>query len=226
MRMLTVIATRDELTRRLYIGEKVPLPAKNLAIAVCTMVLLATARDSAQAQQHGMHGPRWGFAAATTASKGVLHPRLTRTWNPSDNLDSVWIVMGRSRTAPVDSIRLSIKAGPSHLAYEENLIAATYRSDSLGQWVTLPSSLLRPGRGERNVPMPMRVIGVFSPTTIASWARSQNPNHPVVTRIAADVWRRKTYERAELYLEPPTVDTKTKPIVAPRKPSPVKPVKN
>jgi hypothetical protein len=66
--------------------------------------------------------------------------------------------------------------------------------------------------------MPMRVLGVFSPSAIALWARSQNPSRPVVTRVAADIWRRKTYERAELYLESPAVDPKPK-IVSPKRKS-------
>jgi hypothetical protein len=73
--------------------------------------------------------------------------------------------------------------------------------------------------------MPMRVLGVFSPTAVASWARSQNPNHPVVTRVAADVWRRKTYEREELYLESPAVDQRPKTVTPQRKPIPAKPVR-
>lgn len=172
-------------------------------------LLVAIVSSAAQSQQPGTHGPNWGFAVASAASKDVRHPRLTRIWNPIENLDSVWIVMGRSHTAPIDSIRISVRSGPSRLASERNPLAATYRSDSLGQWLTAPTTLLRPGTGERNVPMPMRVLGVFSPSAIVSWARSQNPKHPVVTRVAADVWRHKTYERTELYLESPAVDAKS-----------------
>jgi hypothetical protein len=184
--------------------------------------LLTIAVNRAQAQQRGVHGPRWGFASAGSAD--VRHPRLIRTWNPSDDLDTVWIVMGRSHTAPVDSIRISVRSGPPRSTSGGDPIAATYLSDSLGQWVTAPRTLLHPGKGERNVPIPMRVLAVFSPSEIASWARSQNPNRPIVTRVAADVWRRKTYEHAELYIDARAVDPKA--IVAPqRKPNPVTPVR-
>jgi len=67
--------------------------------------------------------------------------------------------------------------------------------------------------------MPMRVLGVFSPSAIATWARSQNPDHPVVTRVAVDIWRRKTYERTELYLESPVVDAKPTVVPQQRKPT-------
>jgi hypothetical protein len=71
----------------------------------------------------------------------------------------------------------------------------------------------------------MRVLGVFSPSAIASWARSQNPTRPVVTRIAADIWRRNAYERAELYLESPVVEAKPKTFSPKLKPNSVKPVR-
>jgi hypothetical protein len=199
--------------------------SKKIYQAFWTMGFLLVANSHAQSQQLGMHGPRWGFAVASSVSKDTRHPRLARTWNHSDNVDTVWIVMGRSHTAPVDSIRLSVRSGPPPLASEKDPIAATYRSDSLGQWAALPVTLLSPGYGERNVPMPMRVLGVFSPSAIASWARSQNPNRSVVTRVAADVWRRKTYERVELYLEPPAINRKQQPIATQSKASSVKKVR-
>jgi hypothetical protein len=201
----------------------VPLPSKMFCGALWTISFLVIGRNSAQAQQRGMHGPQWGFAIAS--AKDARHPRLTRTWNPSGNLDSVWIVMARSHTAPVDSIRLSVRSGPPRLASDKDIAAATFRSDSLGQWVTAPASLLRAGSGERNAPMPMRVLGTFSPTAIASWARSQNPNRPVVTRVAADVWRRNTFERKEVFLESPAVDVTPKPVSAPRRLNAAKPVR-
>jgi hypothetical protein len=43
--------------------------------------------------------------------------------------------------------------------------------------------------------------------------------------VAADVWRRKTYEREELYLESPAVDPKSKTVSPQRKPNPAKPVR-
>jgi hypothetical protein len=189
--------------------------SNNISRLLCGILTLVVGAKPAHAQMHGMHGPRWGFAVASAASKDLRHPRLTRTWNPTEDLDSVLIVMGRSKTAPVDSIRILIKSGPSSLALGNDLSAAAYRSDSLGQWLTVPKSLLHPGTGERNVPMPMRVLGVFSPSAMASWARSQSPSRPVVTRMAADVWRRNTFERAELYFEAPTADP-----TAPARPRP------
>jgi len=197
--------------------------SRTRSVAYYTMVFLLIAENAAQSQQRMIHGPQWGFAIAST--DGVQHPRLTRIWNPSGNLDSIWIVMGRSHTTPVDSIRLSVRSGPPRLASEKDFDAATLRSDSLGQWVTAPARLLRAGRGERNAPMPMRVLGSFSPTTIASWARSKNPSRPVVTRVAADVWRRNTFERKEVYLESPAVDVKPKPDSAPRKMNAAKPAR-
>ncbi len=191
-----------------------PLQANKRTYGLRAAIFLFALANRAESQQHGIHGPRWGFAVASAVSKDVRHPRLTQSWTSNEDLDSVWIVMGRSHTAPVDSIRLSIRSGPSRLMSETDAAAASFRSDSIGEWVNVPSGLLRSGGGERNVPMPMLVLGAFSPTAIESWARAQNPNRPVVTRIAAQVWRRKTYERAELYLENGSV---AKPKTLPRK---------
>lgn len=200
------------------------MPQSKTLIAVLGTLILSIASDAAQAQQRGMHGPRWGFAVVSASSKDLRHPRLTRTWNATDNLDSVWILIGRSHTAPIDSIRISIRSGPSALIRERDPAVAAARSDSLGQWVTLPGTLVRLSGGERNTPVPMRVLGVFSPSAIASWARSQNPNHPVVTRVAADIWRRKAFERAELYLEFRAADAKLRITAPSRKTTPLKPV--
>jgi hypothetical protein len=197
---------------------------KRFTTISCVAIFLLAASDVAQAQQRGTHGPRWGFAVASGTSRDARHPRLATIWNPADNLDSVWIVMGRSHTLPVDSIRISARSGPPRLASEKNPLVAAHRSDSLGEWVALPTTLLRRGSGERNVPMPMRVLGVFSPTALEAWALSQNPKLPVVTRIAADIYRRKTYEHAELYLEASAVGRER--IVSPQsKPKPAKPVR-
>jgi hypothetical protein len=202
----------------------VPSRLSKLVPSLWTMVFLAIAKNPVQAQQQAIHGPLWGYAVAPAKSRDMRQLQLTRTWNPSRNLDSVWLVMGRSHGAPIDSIRYSIKSGPLRLMSQKDPIAATYRSDSLGGWLTVPASLIRPGGGERNVEMPMLVLGVFSPSAITSWARSQNPNRPVVTRVAADVWRRKTYEREELYLEAPAAEQKTT-VPPQRKPIPAKPVR-
>ena len=197
---------------------------KLLSGVFCGVVLLAIARNSAHAQLRAIHGPLWGYAVAPSKSRDTRQLQLTRTWNPTRDVDTVWLVMGRSHTAPVDSIQYSIRSGPPRLASAKDPVAANYRSDSLGGWLPVPASLVSPGRGERNAGMPMRVLGVFSPSAITSWARSRNPNRPVVTRVAADVWRRKTYEREELYLEAPAADPRA--IVQPqRKPNPAKPVR-
>lgn len=199
-------------------------PLKILPTILSTVIPLVLAISQVQAQERGIHGPRWGFAVASAASKDLRHPRLSRTWNPTHNLDSVWIVMGRSHTAPIDSMRLSIRSGPARLISGMDPSQA-YVSDSLGEWVEVPASLLRPGHGERNIPMPMRVLGSFSPGTVASWARSQNPTRPVVTRVAVAVWRHKRFERSELYLESPIVDAKPKPVAQPPAPTSSKSVR-
>jgi hypothetical protein len=183
--------------------------------------LLTCAGEMAQCQRSAIHGPRWGFAIAPIARTGGRSLRLAPSWDSNNDLDSVWIVIGRSHTAPVDSIRISVRAGPPQSAVGNGSLAGAYQADSLGQWAPLPRALLRPETGERNAPMPMHVLGVFSPTAVAAWARSQNPNRPTVTRVAADIWRRNTYERAELYLELSGDEPGGGP-GASRKPTPVK----
>jgi len=196
----------------------VPSTSKILTTILSTIIPLVIVNNQGQAQERSMHGPRWGFAVASTASKDLRHPRLSRTWNPTHNLDSVWIVMGRSHTTPIDSVRLSIRSGPRRITSERDRGSSAYLSDSLGEWVAVPASLVQPGHGERNMPMPMRVLGAFSAVTVTSWARSQNPTRPVATRVAVAVWRHKSSERSELFLEPLMVDAKPKPAAPQRAP--------
>jgi hypothetical protein len=193
--------------------------SKNLTVVICTIVFVLPPKKISQAQQPGLHGPRWGFAVASALTKDVRHPRLTGSWNSAEHLDSVWIVMGRSHTAPIDSIRIWVRSGLRSAPSEKDPMTATSRSDALGRWAAVPGELIRSATGERNVPMPMRVLGVFSPTVIATWARSHIPNRPVATRIAAEIWRHKTSERAELYLESPSAERKYPVVSQPRKPN-------
>jgi hypothetical protein len=77
-----------------------------------TPVIFATVHNPVQFQPSGIHGPRWGFAAAMAGPGGKNHLRLTTSWNANENSDTVLIVIGRSRTIPVDSVRLFLRSGP------------------------------------------------------------------------------------------------------------------
>lgn len=158
------------------------------------------------AQQPAVHGERLGFATTILReNQGPL--RLTRSWNPADNGDSVWLVMGRSQTVPVDSIRLFV------LSVQAS--SPSSGADSTGAWRRVPSELLNQPRGERYTAAPMKLLAVFNPSAVRTWTRGQVHTSAARTLLAAEVWRRNGYERAQLFIDG-SLDRRSGPVVVPQ----------
>jgi hypothetical protein len=161
---------------------------------------------AAIAQQPGVHGARLGFAT-TTLRENQRPLRLTRSWNAADNADSVWLVMGRPQTVPVDSIRLFVLS--------DQASSPTAGADSPGTWLRVPSALLNQARGGRDAPVPMMILAVLNPSAVRTWMLGQVHTLPARTLIAAEVWRRNGYERAQLFIDG-SLDRRSGPVVVPQ----------
>jgi hypothetical protein len=157
------------------------------------------------AQKPAVQGARLGFAT-TLLRENQARLRLTRSWNPADNADSVWLVMGRSQTVPVDSIRLFVLA--------DQASSPSSGADSSGVWVRVPSALVNQARGERSTPAPVMLLAVFNPSAVSTWTRRQLHTSAPRTLLAAEVWRRNTYERAQLFIDG-SLDRRSGPVVVP-----------
>jgi hypothetical protein len=158
------------------------------------------------AQQVGVHNARLGFAS--TALNGHQEQiRLTRSWNASDNADTIWLVVGKSQTIPVDSIRLFVLA--------DQALSPSSGADSTVAWLRVPSALLNQARGERNIPASMMLLAVFNPSAVSAWMRRQFRSSATRTLLAAEVWRRNSYERAQLFIDG-SLDRRSEPIVVPQ----------
>lgn len=158
------------------------------------------------AQKPAVQGARLGFAT-TILRENQARLRLTRSWNPADNADSVWLVMGRSQTVPVDSIRLFVLS--------DQASSPSSGADSTGAWLRVPSALLHQARGERHTPAPMILLAVFNPTAVSTWKRRQLRTSAARTLLAAEVWRGNRYERAQLFIDG-SLDRRRGPVVVPQ----------
>jgi YD repeat-containing protein len=67
--------------------------------------------------------PRWGVAVGSADSRNRWHPRLTRMRTPTNNLDSVGIVISRSHSAAVDG---SLVTGVTWSGAVTGSVGATY----------------------------------------------------------------------------------------------------
>jgi hypothetical protein len=173
---------------------------------VFSMICVLCVPRAAIAQQQGVHGARLGFA--TTILRENQRPlRLTRSWNAADNADSVWLVVGRSQSVPVDSIRLFILS--------DQASSTSSGGDSTSVWVRVPSALVSQARGERYTPAPMMLLAAFNPSAVRMWTRGQLHTSATRTLLAAEVWRRNQYERAQLFLDG-SLDRRSGPVVVPQ----------
>jgi hypothetical protein len=155
------------------------------------------------AQQSGVPGARLGFAT-TKLRENQGRLRLTSSWNPTDNGDSVWLVMARSQTVPVDSIRLFVQSvQPS---------SPSPGGDSTGAWLRVPSALLNQARVERYTPAPMMLLGVFNPSAVSTWTRRELHTSAARTLVAAEVWRHNKPARAQLFIDG-SLDRRSGPVV-------------
>jgi hypothetical protein len=158
------------------------------------------------AQQRAVHGARLGFAT-TIVRENQGRLRLTRFWNAADNADTVWLVIGRSQTIPVDSIRLFILS--------DQASSPSSGGDSTGVWVRVPGALVNHARGERYAPASMMLLAVFNPSAVSTWTRRQLHTSAARTLLAAEVWMGNRYERAQLFIDG-SLDRRSGPVVVPQ----------